>query len=239
MLIERHKFLICVFLVNCKYQLLMDHHSKEKNLELDRLVFFSDAVVAIAITLLALNLKISKAIDAHLTFADFAASWQNFLAFFLSFLIIAVFWKIHHEFFVFIKEISEALLLYNIGWLLFIVLLPFTTTLISAHFSDTAAMFAYSFNIFMITLFQNLIWDYVAIRPQYTKDNLTPEINKDKRIACNIAMVNGLIAMVFSFISPAIAFFILFTRLLMFKISSKFFYKRKTQIIRQRQSKPH
>ena len=71
----------------------------EKNLELERLVFFSDAVVAIAITLLALELKIENVLHGHLRFEDLSGSWQKFIAFFLSFFIIALFWKIHHQFF--------------------------------------------------------------------------------------------------------------------------------------------
>lgn len=73
-----------------------DQH--QKNLELERLVFFSDAIAAIAITLLALELKVSPK-GAHLEFADIAAAWHSFAAFFLSFIIIAVFWVNHHRFF--------------------------------------------------------------------------------------------------------------------------------------------
>ena len=76
----------------------------EKNLELERLVFFSDAVVAIAITLLALDLKIEKTGTGHLYFSDLGGSMHKFAAFFLSFFIIAAFWKVHHEFFHYIKK---------------------------------------------------------------------------------------------------------------------------------------
>src|ERR1700754_780438 len=99
---------------------------KEKNLELERLVFFSDAIVAIAITILVFNLKVTGDEGRHFSFADLLQTWPKFVAFFLSFFIIALFWKVHHEFFFYIRAINEMLLWNNIGWLLFIVLLPFS-----------------------------------------------------------------------------------------------------------------
>jgi|GEM_PF-764198 uncharacterized membrane protein len=199
--------------------------SSDKNLELDRLVFFSDAVVAIAITLLVFDLKINKASSDHLTFADFGNSWQKFVAFILSFFIIAIFWKIHHEFYVHIKKINNTLLWYNIAWLLFIVLIPFTSTLISAHLYDRAAIFCYCMNVFMITIFQNLIWDHVAARPDYLKENVDPDLVKTYIVACNLAMLNGVLACVISFFSPLIAFILLFTRLPMFSLSTRYINK--------------
>ena len=62
---------------------------EDKNLQLERLVFFCDAVAAIAITLLVFNLKIEHTQGAHLTFRDILQPWKNFLAFLLSFLNIA------------------------------------------------------------------------------------------------------------------------------------------------------
>jgi uncharacterized membrane protein len=200
---------------------------KEKNLELERLVFFSDAIVAIAITLLALDLKIDHLTSGHLTFADLGDAWQKFVSFFLSFFIIAIFWKIHHEFYVHIRKIDHKLLWYNIGWLMFIVILPFTTSLISAHLFDTAAIFAYCINVLMITLAQNLIWDYASARPDYLKENTDAETIRNHRIACNVAMINALVAVTISFFSPLIAFIILFTRLPMFGLTAKYYKRRR------------
>lgn len=69
------------------------HEPAEKNLSLERMVFFCDAVVAIAITLLALDLRVEHTAGARLQFSDILAHWKTFAAFFLSFFNIATFWS--------------------------------------------------------------------------------------------------------------------------------------------------
>jgi uncharacterized membrane protein len=200
---------------------------KEKNLDLERLVFFSDAVVAIAITLLALDLHIDKTTDGHLHFSAIFSQGQKFVSFFLSFLIIAVFWKVHHEFFHYIRKIDRLLLWYNIGWLMFIILLPFSSTLVSSYSSDKPAILIYSVNVLFITIFQNLLWDHVAVRKEYLDGNISEQTIFDFRLACNVAMVNALLATGISFLNPVAAFIILFTRLPMMSIAKIIFKKRK------------
>ena len=197
----------------------------EKNLELERLIFFSDAVVAIAITLLALDLKIEKNVSGHLHFTDLGVTMHKFAAFFLSFFIIAAFWKVHHEFYTFIKKIDSFLLWFNMGWLLFIVILPFSSSLVSDYFSDKASNFFYALNVLLITIFQNTIWDYVAEKPGYLKDNIQPDLIRSYRIACNVAMINAVIAVALSFFSPIAAFIILFIRLPMILLANKVFMR--------------
>jgi uncharacterized membrane protein len=185
---------------------------KEKNLGLERLVFFSDAVVAIAITILVFNLKITSDEGRHFTFADLLQAWPKFLAFFLSFFIIALFWKLHHQFFFYIRAIDEALLWNNIAWLLFLVLLPFSTTLISMHFTDPAAIMVYCANVLLITVFQNNIWDYVSKRPEFLQLGLDERIIRFYRRACKVAMINSVISLFVAFFFPIAGFVILVVR---------------------------
>jgi len=185
---------------------------KEKNLELERLVFFSDAIVAIAITILVFNLKITGDEGKHLLFSNLLQAWPKFLAFLLSFFIIALFWKVHHQFFFYIRAVNDTLLWYNVAWLLFIVLLPFSTTLIAVYFSDPAAMMVYCLNVFLINLFQNNIWDYASERPEFLKPDLEERIIIFYRRACNVAMINSLISLALSFFFPVTAFIILVAR---------------------------
>src|ERR1700761_1808262 len=185
---------------------------KEKNLELERLIFFSDAIVAIAITILVFNLKITGDEGRHFSFTDLFQAWPKFVAFFLSFFIIALFWKVHHQFFFYIRAVNDTLLWNNIAWLLFVVMLPFSTTLISTDFKDPPAMVVYCANVFFINLFQNNIWDYASTRPEFLKPDIDPRIVIFYRRACNVAMVNSLISLALAFFFPMAAFIILIAR---------------------------
>lgn len=198
---------------------------KEKNLDLERLVFFSDAIVAIAMTLLVFGLQVNVPAGEHLTFKSIAGAWPHFSAFFLSFFIIGLFWKIHHEFFHYIRLVDSNLLWFNIIWLLFIALIPFTSSLISTHFFDRPAIVCYCLNILCITIFQNTIWDYVAARPDYLKDISATDTNF-YRIACNVAMVHAVIALILAFFYPLLAFIILLTRLPAILLTRRWFMRK-------------
>lgn len=201
---------------------------EEKNLQLERLVFFSDAVVAIAITLLALDIKIEHTKTGHIEFADIWQQGKTFAAFLLSFFNIASFWKTHHSFFVYIKKIDEKLLWYNIAWLLFIVLVPFTTSMISNYFFDVAPMVFYSANAFMIAVFQNLIWDYSSDHQLLDPNKDSVAMDTRVRAFCNLDMFNSLLGILVSFFNPLVAFILLFTKLPMILFARLYYRKNKS-----------
>ena len=94
---------------------------KKSEIPFERVLFFSDAVVAIAITLLALDLKLNIPESQQLKFGDLLEPWKIYLAFILSFVNIAFFWKNHHQMFTFIHKMNEREMNYNLGWLFFII----------------------------------------------------------------------------------------------------------------------
>lgn len=97
----------------------------------DRLVNFSDAVVAIAITILVLPLvdEASNLGTEHVnTFLSAIAA--QFYVFLLSFAVIAYYWFHHHNFFDQLQRVDMPIMLLNMVWLLGVVFLPFPTVLI-------------------------------------------------------------------------------------------------------------
>jgi uncharacterized membrane protein len=97
---------------------------------IDRLTFFSDAVVAIAMTLLALDLPVPEA-DSGRALLDFVGDhYGGYLAFFISFFVIAQYWRGHHRIYRYVTDAPPRLVALNIYWLLTVILTPYATRVI-------------------------------------------------------------------------------------------------------------
>jgi uncharacterized membrane protein len=100
------------------------------------MVFFSDAVFAIALTLLALDLKLPVGIPAERLNAELIGGLPELFAFVLSFIIIARVWMAHHADFFRIREFTFRLAWLNMLLLFFIVMIPATTSVLSDYGGD-------------------------------------------------------------------------------------------------------
>jgi uncharacterized membrane protein len=111
----------------------------------DRIVFFSDAVVAIAITLLALELPV-PATARGTTNIQFLKSlgdhWHDYLAFFISFLVVGSHWGSHRSLFRYVNRVTDQVVGTNMIWLLMVVLTPFAARLVAAHGGAFGVRFA-------------------------------------------------------------------------------------------------
>src|ERR1700761_5011245 len=94
----------------------------------DRGVVFSDAVVAIAITLLALDLPIPGLTSkpSNKGVLQFLGDhWGAYFAFFISFVVISGAWGSHRSIFRYVNRINDRVIGVNMIWLLMVVLTPF------------------------------------------------------------------------------------------------------------------
>ena len=107
-----------------------------RSFELERIVFFSDAVFAIAITLLVLDIKVPE-IPERLVAQELpealAALWPKFLSYVLSFVVILFYWTAHHRIFHAIKDYDWNLIWLNSLFLMCIAFLPFPTALLGEY----------------------------------------------------------------------------------------------------------
>jgi uncharacterized membrane protein len=100
----------------------------------ERLIYFSDAVIAIAITLLALELPIPVApVHGNAGVLDFLGEHlTEYIAFLISFAAVAMHWTAHQRLFRYATGLTGGVLRWNLLWLLMIVLMPFTTKLLTS-----------------------------------------------------------------------------------------------------------
>jgi uncharacterized membrane protein len=101
----------------------------------ERMTFFADAVIAIAITLLALELPPPPVAD----FTTNAQLWSaltegrpEYLAFLISFVVIGTHWSAHHRIFRYATRIGRGMTPLSLAWLLMIVVTPNATRLLSS-----------------------------------------------------------------------------------------------------------
>jgi uncharacterized membrane protein len=135
--------------------------------ETGRLEAFSDAVFAIAITLLVLGIKVPPHMEGVSSWGLLTLlfkQWPSYLAFFLSFISILVIWVKHHNVFTHIKHVDNHFLYLNGLLLLFVTLLPFPTALLAAYIQHEpkVAAVVYSGNYLCIALAFNLLWRYAS-----------------------------------------------------------------------------
>jgi uncharacterized membrane protein len=143
-----------------------DHLSDdiERNaFHLERLILFSDAVFAIAITLLIIEIKtpvLAERSTAALIEA-LAEKFSEFFGFLLSFIVIGTFWISHHKLFGFVTGYTRHLIWLNLLMLLWIVFVPFTSGLNSHYGGMDSVWMIYSLNMFMIAISLYFIYRYV------------------------------------------------------------------------------
>ncbi len=134
-----------------------------------RLEAFSDGVLAIAITLLVLDLRLPE--DADRSIASLlAAQWPSYLAYVVSFAVIGIMWVNHHALFARVAQVDRRLLFLNLFLLLTISVLPFPTAVAADGLQRggqdaKVAMFAYSVAMVASAVAFGQIWRHILRTP--------------------------------------------------------------------------
>ena len=141
-----------------------------------RLEAFSDGVIAIAITLLSLEIKLPD--DGESLLRALASLWPGYVGFVLSFLLVGQVWLNHHAIFTRVRSVDQWMLICNLFLLLDVAFLPFATSVLtrsleSGHDERTGAVF-YGLVMVVGGLFFNALWrasirDRSRLRPEVTQ----------------------------------------------------------------------
>jgi uncharacterized membrane protein len=97
----------------------------------ERLTFFADAVIAIAITLLALELPVPEGAGNRELLHSVAEHRNEYLAFLISFIVIGAHWNGHHRVFRWVESLGGRLSGLSLGWLFLLVITPYATRVLN------------------------------------------------------------------------------------------------------------
>jgi uncharacterized membrane protein len=101
----------------------------------NRLEAFSDGVIAVAATLLVLDIAVPAPPTAHLA-KELGAQWPHYAAYVVSFVTIGIIWINHHAMIGRLREADHAVLFLNNGLLMSIAVLPFATKLLAEYLRE-------------------------------------------------------------------------------------------------------
>ena len=116
----------------------------------ERLTYFSDAVVAIAITLLAIELPVPEGDTVRAFWSSVRDNSGHYVAFLISFTVIAAAWNNHHDLFGYAERVDARLRTLNMCWLLTIVLNPFATRMLTVSGHQTIGAHALRFGFYAL-----------------------------------------------------------------------------------------
>ena len=166
----------------------------------------TDGIFAISMTILVLNIEVPSATDlAGQSLNEFLLDqWVEFFNYALSFVLLAMFWITHHKQLNIFKQVDQPSIWINIVGLMFVALIPFSTSLMGEYSSDQIANVFFEVNMLIIGMAFYSMWTYATAGYRLVdSEQVTAEhIRRGKRRNLVIPVVS-LIAIAASFISPS------------------------------------
>lgn len=142
-----------------------------------RIESLADGIFAFAMTLLVLSINLPESGPGVNVGAYLLGQYQNFWNFALSFLLLANFWLSHSQQYHHIKKADAVTLWLNIFVMLFVVLIPFSVTLMNDHSSDLAAEVFFNSNLLVLSSLLAFNWRHSV------KKGFIEQAGEEKHIA--------------------------------------------------------
>jgi uncharacterized membrane protein len=179
----------------------------EAGKELDRIVFFSDAVFAIAITILVLDIRIPPDLVPGELPGQILDLGPKFLSYVISFLVLAIYWQAHHRVFRPIRTYDKTLLWLNFLFLMTVAFLPFPTSLLGEYGEEQVSVVIYAANAALASLLLVSISWWATAGHRLAVSSLDDEAVRRERVqGLAVPVVFGL-SIALSFFSPRAAMY--------------------------------
>ena len=146
-------------------------------IEYDRILFFSDAVFAIAVTLLIVDLRVPDVLHVQ-SGRELRNAIPQMGGFAYSFAAVGLFWLAHHGLFRYIKGVDRPLVLLNLLFLGTIAFVPYPTALLSAAGDQVAATVFYAASLAAVGLAEAAVWLYAIRIRELALPGVSPAVHR-------------------------------------------------------------
>lgn len=177
-------------------------------IEKERFVTFMDALMAIIMTIMVLEIKIPavETLTDKTLRQELHKAITPFIGFLVSFGTLTMIWISHNDLMKDIKDITKQFALLNFLLILVIALVPFSTALGWGYSKTSLAVFIYSLNIFLLSAVFTILHAFSVAKKLIPVT--TSQYLRTKRIISFFGLVLLVIAMLLSFVIPSVSLFL-------------------------------
>jgi len=171
-----------------------ENNTKKKKSLKEHIEFFSDAIIAVIITIMVLEIPIPGHEQSYFQVLNSIATY------FVSFFIVAYFWRSHHRILQRVDQVNDTVLLTNFVFIAFLSLIPLFTKWMM---EDASGFAVANYGLVYLLVFLSLnVLDYLIFKEE--KINLNPFFDKIFRIKTIGLIIINLIIIAFSYYHPSI-----------------------------------
>ncbi len=171
-----------------------------------RIENFVDAVFAIAITLLILDLQVPLLAHSNsIVLGYIGGLWPKFVAYILAFFVLAILLNNHHRQFRNVQRADSRVWWINITLLAFIVFVPFSTSLLSEYGDTTIGVMIFSINMLVAGLLLFFNWNYLTHTPHLLREDINQRTIKYLKYINLVVPIAAGIAILCAFINPRLS----------------------------------
>src|SRR3954451_8623639 len=170
-----------------------------------RVEALSDGVIAIAITLLILEIKVPEGAGEDLPH-QLADQWPAYLSYVVSFFVIGVIWMNHHALFTHLARVDRKLVTLNLVLLFTVATIPWPTNLLATYMreggdAERLAALIYSATMFAMGIAFGSLWRYAARDGRLLGSDLTEEEIRSRTLRFTIGTPIYLVAFLVALVS--------------------------------------
>lgn len=171
----------------------------------ERVTTFVDAVFAIVITILVLEINVPSELSEQSLREALGEVWPTLIAWVISFLIVGMYWVWHRDLFIRMRAVNRDVVWLNLVFLLPVCLVPFAAAVLGEYHDEAIALHLYGVVLIAVSLARILLFWYVSKRPQLLWEPFEPRSLRLGLLLSGAPILPYLIAMLVAAFAPRLS----------------------------------